>query len=210
MTKICSVNCTRDGRVKGEPDRYLAGHQRKVRPVLDDDPPFELDGVLCCRIPLTKGQFAIVDAANYEWLMQYKWCAAWSEGTNGYYALRNFERVNGHNRPISMHRQILGLSFGDEIEGDHENHNTLDNRRCNLRESNDFEQSYNRRRRSDNTSGFKGVCYRDDIKGPNKWRVRISVDGKRILIGYFLTAEEAGEVYAEASKEYHKEFAHVG
>jgi hypothetical protein len=106
-----------------------------------------------------------------------------------------------------MQRQILGLAYGDLREADHENHNTLDNRRSNLRLADVFEQAYNRRLRGDNTSGFKGVCYRKDKKSTNKWRARINVRGKRVLLGYFATAEEAHGAYSKAALEYHKEFA---
>ncbi len=209
-TRICAVNCTRDKRVKGEPDRYISGHQRRIRPTIEDAVPFKVDGVYCRLIFLGDGFYSIVDSADYEWLMQWKWWKAWSESTKSYYAIRGAERINGHNRPLSMQRQIMGLTFGDEREVDHENHNTLDNRRKNLRFANYFEQSYNRRRRSDNTSGFKGVCYRENRKGPDKWRARISAGGKRILLGYFATADKAGEAYAKAALEYHREFAHIG
>jgi hypothetical protein len=30
-------------------------------------------------IPLTQGQFAKVDAADFEWLNQWKWCSNWSK-----------------------------------------------------------------------------------------------------------------------------------
>ena len=40
-------------------------------------------------IPLTQGQFATVDADNYEWLSQFKWSARWAKNTRSYYAIRN-------------------------------------------------------------------------------------------------------------------------
>jgi hypothetical protein len=39
-------------------------------------------------IPLTQGQFATVDAADYEWIVQWKWCAHWSKEGKCFYASR--------------------------------------------------------------------------------------------------------------------------
>lgn len=209
-TRICGANCTKYGSVKGEPRRFIAGHQRRIRPVIDQAVPFKINGVYCRLISLTQGLHAIVWESDYRWLMQWKWWAAWSYTTKSYYALRGAERVNKkNNRPLSMQRQILGLTYGDPREADHENHNTLDNTRTNLRYANGFKQAYNRRKHSSNTSGYKGVCYRADKKGPNKWRARINVEGKRILLGYFLTAEDAYKAYCDAALKYHKDFARV-
>ena len=41
-------------------------------------------------IPLTQGKFAIVDADDYEWLSQYKWCAARSRET--FYAQNQYNK----------------------------------------------------------------------------------------------------------------------
>ena len=39
-------------------------------------------------ISLTQGQFAKVDDEDFEWLNQWKWCAAYKKSTNSYYAIR--------------------------------------------------------------------------------------------------------------------------
>ncbi len=54
-------------------------------------------------------------------------------------------------------------------------------------------QSRNTRKiRSNNTSGYRGVHY---CKNARKWRTTISVDSKRICLGFFNTVEEAGDEY---------------
>ena len=58
-------------------------------------------------IPLSKGQVAIVDAADFDWLSQWKWCAMWSERTNSFYAVRSTPRVNGKQKMLRMHREIM-------------------------------------------------------------------------------------------------------
>jgi len=83
------------------------------------------------QIPLTQGQVALVDNTDYDWLNQWKWCAQRTRGV--FYAVRNSPRKNGKKHQIFMHREILGLRYKDGQEGDHRNHNTLDNQRENLR-----------------------------------------------------------------------------
>lgn len=44
-------------------------------------------------------------------------------------------------------------------------------------------------------------------KESQKWRARIMVDGKRILIGYFSDLQAARTAYNDRAKELHGEFA---
>jgi hypothetical protein len=59
-----------------------------------------------------------------------------------------------------------------------------------------FEQQQNKRWTSRNTSGFPGVCY---IKKRNRWQARIRINGKRIHLGYFQNAEDAGQAVKAGS-----------
>jgi len=154
-------------------------------------------------IPLSRGQVAIVDATDYEWLSQWKWCALLSPGRQRFYAVRNSPRSQGH-RMIYMHREILGLPYGDPRMADHVvPENTLDNRRSNLRIVTGPQNNCNRRSQSNNTSGFKGVTF---VRARSKWQAQIGVNGKNINLGHFSTPEEAHRVYCDASIRYHGEF----
>jgi hypothetical protein len=157
-------------------------------------------------IPLTQGQFALVDAADYDWLMQWKWHAHWNKTAKSYYAMRQSPRgKEGKQCLISMHRQILDLHSGDKRQGDHSNHDTLNNCRDNLRIASHTESSRNRRTRADNTSGYKGVfvmrgqCY-----------ARITIDKMPVILGWFSNTPEghlaASEAYKEAAKKHFGEF----
>lgn len=86
----------------------------------------------------------------------------------------------------------------DHIDGNKSN-NSLDN----LRECTYSENFYNSNRRKDNSSGYKGVSM---DKRSNKYRAYINVAGKQKGLGYYNTAEEAGEAYQKAAKELHGEF----
>ena len=156
-------------------------------------------------IPLTRGQVAIVDAADYEWLMQHNWHAKWSPCNRAFYAYRNvWVSETGTAFMSSMHREILGIPRGDKRQGDHINRNTLDNRRSNLRIVTGSENRMNQCKKSNNTSGRKGVSYSKEY---GKWDPYITVNGKLKHLGYRETFEEACTVRAEAEKLYHGEFA---
>ena len=156
-------------------------------------------------IPLTQGQYAIVDAADYEWLMQWKWYAKWSTKTHSYYAMRQarVSEYSGKRPVIRMHREILGLAPADERVVDHVNPRmTLDNRRENLRIAIPLQNCWNRGVQSNNKSGFKGVSH----KG-NTFRARIRVHGKLICLGSRNTPEEASSLYRDAADKYFGNFA---
>lgn len=87
---------------------------------------------------------------------------------------------------------------------DHVNGDRSDNRLGNLRECTSSQNSQNRARASNNTTGFKGVYF---DKATQKFRARIYINGQRKGLGYFLTGEEAAQAYAAAAKEVYGEFA---
>ncbi len=102
------------------------------------------------RIELTQGQFALVDNADYDWLNRFKWSADWNNHTKSFYAARNSRTKNGKICSVSMAREILGLKCGDKFQADHKNHDTLDNRRANLRIVTSQQNHFNRK----NSKGY--------------------------------------------------------
>jgi hypothetical protein len=150
-------------------------------------------------IPLTQGQNAIVDADDYEWLNQWNWHAWLNSFTKSYYAVRKFSK---ERKTLYMANVILSCEFGEE--GDHKNHDTLDNRRQNLRKCSHHQNTFNRRRPKSNTSGFKGV--RRDY---SSWQAYITISGKFIHLGCFDSTLDAARAYDEAAKKFHGEFAHL-
>lgn len=141
-------------------------------------------------IPLTQGQVALVDDADYDWLMQWKWCAYRHRHT--FYAVRSEWLGNGKQRTVLMHRVILGLEHGDKREADHINHNGLDNQRTNIRIVTRQENMFNVR--------SQGYSVR---KRPRPFQVCITVAGRSKHIGYFATREEALAARRRAKRKYH-------
>ena len=146
-------------------------------------------------IPLTKGQNAIVDANDFEWLSQWNWYACRNNMSGKFYAYRTVAK-----RGVPMHRVILG--FPEQV--DHRNGNTLDNRRENIRACTCAQNACNRSKHSNNRSGIKGVR-----RSHGKWCAQIGINGKNKHLGLFRTAGEAASAYKRAAMELHGDFAHA-
>ena len=158
-------------------------------------------------LPLTRGLFTRISLVDYERASKFKWYADWDEHTKSFYAVRSMylpeERTGNQKfgiRQVSLARFILGLEFGDPRIADHSNHDTLDNTRGNLSAVNKQESAQNQRRRSNNTSGFKGVSVfrrKGKVVG---WIAQIRHAGKTIHIGVYKTPEEAYVAYCAMAR----------
>ena len=150
-------------------------------------------------IPLTRGYVALVDDADYDFLVGIgSWYASPSKRT--VYA-RHSTRRQGQVYSTGMHNVILG-----GVGIDHVNGNGLDNRRVNLRRATDGENNRNRRRRTDNTSGYKGVSLHTRI---GRFQAYITSGGRRQHLGYFDDLIEAARAYDAAAIETFGEFARL-
>jgi len=155
-------------------------------------------------IPLTQGQIALIDDEDYEIVSRYKWSARWSPCTNSFYAITNTPSIRGKRKTLLMHRLIMDAQPGQQA--DHINRLTLDNRKSELRLCTGSQNQHNAAKRTDNTSGYKGVSWH---KRNKKWQARITVNGKDRYLGSFLTPELAHEAYCNAADELRGEFARV-
>lgn len=159
-------------------------------------------------IPLSQGRVALVDVWNFERINAYKWFAMWNPGKRSFYAVRHGEVEPGKDRMVYMHREILGLAYGDPREGDHRDTKaTLDNRQANLRIATDQEQQWNRGKNLNNKSGFKGVSFCD--RGGANWCAYISIKGKTKNLGRRYTPEAAFALYCEAARQLHGEYLNL-
>jgi hypothetical protein len=125
--------------------------------------------------------YALVDAADAEWANQWRWSL--NEG----YAHRG-TTVNGRDCKIYLHREILGLTPGDGLEGDHIDRDRLNNRRSNLRVIPKRAQQQNISTAHRSSSIHRGVSW---DKSENKWRVSVRHDGRQLHGGYFTSEDDA-------------------
>jgi hypothetical protein len=154
-------------------------------------------------IQLTQGKIALVDDADYEWLNQWKWYAF--KNRSGAWYARRFKKTDLRPRVnVFMHRLILNAREGMEV--DHANHDTLDNRRENLRECTKSQNMHNAGKNKRNTTGYKGVWWKST---DNQYAAAIKINGKRIYLGRFTDPVKAALAYDEAAKKYHGEFAYL-
>lgn len=108
---------------------------------------------------------------------------------------------------FDLHRLVMGYpNVGKKgYEIDHINGDTLDNRKGNLRKISHADNMKNKKRYSNNSSGFNGVglCKRNKYK---QWYASIRINNKDIHLGYFKTKEEAIKARKKADKKYFKEY----
>lgn len=153
-------------------------------------------------IPLTKGYVAVVDDEDYEHLARYRWGVALPEGRP--YAVRHQRHGAGRREVVYMHRVIAGARPGRDV--DHRNHDTLDNRRTNLRECEHRQNTYNARAQRGARSPYKGVSLEART---GAWVAYITVGGRRRFLGSFGDEQSAAVAYDDAARESFGEFAYL-
>ena len=154
------------------------------------------------RISLTQGKYALVDAADIEFLSQWKWYVS----NEGYAKRTSYVRGLGKKvqKVVLMHRALMNPPSDQEV--DHINGNPLDNRRSNIRFCTCSENLRNRGIQKNNKSGLKGVSW---DKRRENWRAYISVNKKYISLGCFKDKVKAALAYNEAAVKYHGAFARL-
>lgn len=145
-------------------------------------------------IILACGRVALVDFIDHD-LNQYNWCVRGRHDTP--YAGRRSDSIGIYMYLVIIER--MGLTIPVGMEADHEDRNSLNNHRTNLRVVTESQNTYNRNTFRNNTSGVRGVTFNTQCM---KWVARINIRRQRIHLGYFTTIEEATAARLAAEKRY--------
>lgn len=114
-------------------------------------------------------------------------------------------RVSIERQMYANNRVAWKMFYGADPAGvvDHEDGDKLNNRISNLRDVTQSKNACNAVRRSDNTTGFKGVVF-DKRRG--NFVVNLKVDGVRVLSPNFTTPEAANDYVRSLREQLHGEF----
>lgn len=120
----------------------------------------------------------VIELKDLEKVMEYKytWFPSWNESTQSYY-------VTGYSplKKVSLHRYLL--DDPENLVVDHFDHDTLNNRRNNLRAVDRSVNGQNRKGAAKNsTSKVRGVHWNSEKE---MWQTRITRNKKKIFLGYF-------------------------
>lgn len=139
----------------------------------------------------------IIDTEDWDRVKQRRWGIHFDPTIDNFYVLWH----NSNKEWTSLHNFILNNKWIDHI-----NHNTLDNRKINLRICNNIQNKQNSRIYRNNTSGYKGVTWH---KPSSKWISHITINKKYMHLGYFKDKIDAAKVYNEMAIKYFGEFAQL-
>lgn len=201
----CSVEgCNNEAKHKfGGDGRYYCGrhlhHMYRHGHIIENNRRSRLDlyienDVAYIRLYNNIGEYVattMIDIDDIEKVKNYR-CSLNNDG---------YVRIN--NKYLTLHRFIMSDKVNSLFQVDHINGNTLDNRKCNLRVVTNQQNQFNEKNEGHGNNNRKGVSFRKDR---NRWRAYITIDGKQINLGSFLTEEEAIKAREEAEIKYFGEY----
>jgi len=148
-------------------------------------------------VPLTKGEFAVIDLEDVELVNKWNWYCDTG------YAVRKY-RVNGEQFRVRMHRVINQTP--EHLQTDHINLNKLDNRKSNLRNATASQNSRNQEKNTNNKTGYKGVSW---VSKRKRFKASILARGKSKSLGYFKCPIKAAKAYDKKALEVFGEYAYL-
>ena len=151
----------------------------------------------------------MIDTEDLPKLINYKysWSVKMHPINKEWYAFTKVVKYDGSKSTTMMQSFLLNTN-GSNIHIDHINHDTLDNRKCNLRISSVSENLHNRKGKNiTNKSGYRNVCW---VERESVWLVTLRVNGKVARLGKFDDVDEAVQYAKEMRKKYYGEFAGEG
>jgi hypothetical protein len=154
------------------------------------------DGVV--HIPFGDGHEALIDADKKELAAQFLWHLHPSKKKFYAEALSTEELREEYGKHVSLHRVIMGVSKGVQV--DHIHGNGLDCRCSEMRVATSSQNAANRKYKS--STGYRGV-----VKKGKKFAAQIEHNGKNNHLGICSSPEEAAVLYNLAAVKLFGNFA---
>lgn len=141
------------------------------------------------------------DLEDYEKIKNY----CWLKNAKGYF-YSYYKNSDGKPTTIKLHRLIMNCNNTNlDIDHIHGKQSRYDNRKSNLRIATKSQNNMNKGLRSHNTSGVTGVCW---VVRDSKWNARITINKKRINLGYFDCFDDAVKARKEAEEKYFGKYSY--
>lgn len=141
-----------------------------------------------------------------------------AKGEEFYFDLEDYYKIKDHcwriddsgylqvkikDEKIYMHRLIMECPDNLVVDHIYGKESRNDNRKSNLRICTQHENTMNCAMPKNNTSGVKGVTWDDYYK---KWNAYITINYKKINLGYFVLFDDAVKARKEAENKYFGEY----
>ena len=185
---LCKCSCGNESEVSAS--NLKRGHTKTC----GNCNKFEVVDSRTMKCILKNGECFIFDIEDYSIIKKHKW------------SIENIGYVHTmiNKKHIRLHRHLM--NYPKDLLIDHINGDRWDNRKENLRLVTNKQNCRNSKLNSRNTSGYKGVSF---CKKRKKYEVSITVDGKKIFLGYYTDPIKAARAYDTAAIFHFKEFARI-
>ena len=148
----------------------------------------------------SNNNYFYIDLDDLDKIREYYWYI-FSHKKSERYVVSNTK----NRKRIRLHRFILNLSEDNTKVIDHINHNTLDNRKNNLRIVSQGQNCFNHEKLKNNTSGATGVSWLAKL---NKWQAYITFNHKCKYLGIYTNFDDAVAARKAAEEKYFGEYSY--
>jgi hypothetical protein len=131
------------------------------------------------------------DADDFDFVNRHTWVISIDKNKKYEWVGSNIKQVSGKFKTKTAHRLLMNEPA--DMLVDHQNGNTLDNRKANLRKTTAKVNAHNRTK-------ARGYYWNKKSK---KWNASINANHKTMYLGLYNTEDEARAAYLEGKKKYH-------